>query len=191
MPIKVAAAPKDAIRILKTGIQHLAGADDTLRRVEGLSDPHRAFNLGLDELVRSKQIATAAKHVGWRFQLVDRKKRVIAAAELFKTRAGLRFANISYGPHATDSGAQTAAARWSRRKKADHEMTLLRVPGAFCIALWLRSTDGAPDAFVPIPPCPPGLTPNKIYAEEEFRAALLPDATKQLAAPGPNQRQAP
>jgi hypothetical protein len=70
-------------------------------------------------------------------------------------------------------------------------MTLLRVPGAFCIALWLRSTDGTPDAFVPIPPCPPSLTPKKIYAEEEFRAALLPDATKQLAHPGANQRPAP
>jgi hypothetical protein len=183
MPIKVAAPPKDAMKILKTGIKRLAGADDTLGKVEGLSHPHRAFNLGLDELVSNKPITTAAKHVGWRSVLVDREKRAIAAAELLKTRAGLRFACIGYGPHATDSGAQTAAVRWSRRKKADHEMTLLRVPGAFCVALWLRSTDGTPDAFVPISPCPPSLIPNKIYAEEEFRTALLPDATTQLAGP--------
>ena len=183
MPIKLAAAPKDAMNILETGIQHLAaGVDDTLGRIEGLALPHRVFHLGLDSLVRGKPVAKVAKHVGWRFQLVDRKKRAIAAGELVKTRAGLQFASISQGPHATDTRAQTAAERWSRRSKADYEVALLRIPGAYCVALWLRNTDGTPDAFVPIAPCP-SLTPNKIYREEEFRAALLPDATKQLEAP--------
>ena len=185
MPIKVAAAPKDATKILKTGIQHLAGVDDTLRRVEGLSRPHRTFHLGIDKLVRSKPVATAAKHVGWRFQLVDRKKRAIAAAELAKTHTGLRFASISHGPHATDNGAQTAAERWSRRKKADYEMTLLRVPGAFCVALWLRSTDGTSDAFVPIPPCPPSSHRTRFMQRKNFAKRCYPMLLSNSKDPTP------
>ena len=68
MPIKVAAAPKSAMKMLETGIkQHLAAGlvDATLGQVESMAAPHRVFHLGLDALVGEKPIAQAAKHVGW------------------------------------------------------------------------------------------------------------------------------
>jgi hypothetical protein len=64
----------------------------------------------------------------------------------------------------------------------------LRVPGAYCVALWLRSAAGTGDAFVPIAPCPSGLEPNRPYAEPDFRAALLPEARKQLDGPQEESR---
>lgn len=67
--------------------------------------------------------------------------------------------------------------------KADHELALLRIPGAYCVAVWLRSRDGTQDAFVPIAPCPASLSPNTTYGESELRAALLPEARKQLEGP--------
>jgi hypothetical protein len=186
MPIKVAAAPKRALRLLQTGTEKLLEAglvDATLGRIEGLASPQRVFHLGLDALVGEQPVAKAAKHVGWLAQLVDAKKEAVAAAELVLTREGLEFACVNRGPHATGGRAGQAAERWSRRSKDDHELAVLRVPGAYCTAFWLRSHDGSQDAFVPIAPCPPNLKPDQAYGEQEFRAALLPEARKQLEGP--------
>jgi hypothetical protein len=115
---------------------------------------------------------------------VDRKKRSIAAAELAITRAGLKFACVTRGPHAAGAGeAEAVAERWSKKAKGDHELALLRIPGAYCTTLWLRTADGTGDTFVPIPPCPSGLKPNTIYSESALRAAILPEARRQLEAP--------
>lgn len=187
MPIKVMAAPKAVQKLLRDGIEKQLAAglvDATLATAEGLVAPHRVFHLGLKKLVAETPIAKAAEFTGWRALLVDRKRRAVAAAELVETRDGLRFASVSRGLHATASTAGEAAAeRWSQRTKGDYELALLRVPGAYATALWLRSAGGEDDAFVPIEPCPPSLEPNGVYAEARFRAALLPEARKQLDAP--------
>jgi hypothetical protein len=187
MTIKAVAPPKQALKLLETGIQkHLAAGmvDATLGEIAGLASPYRVFHLGLDALVGGKPIARAAKHVGWSAQLVDRKKRSIAAAELVITRAGLKFACVTRGPHAAGAGeAEAVAERWSKQAKGDHELALLRVPGAYCTALWLRTASGTEDTFVPITPCPLGLKPNTTYSESALRAAILPEARKQLDAP--------
>jgi hypothetical protein len=192
MPIKVMAAPRGAEKLLRQGLEQHLGAglvDAELAAVQGLASPHRVFNLGLDRLVAGTAIATAAQLTGWRSLLVDGKGRAVAAAELAQTRKGLTFAAVSRGPHATNSTeSEAAAAQWSRRTKGDHELTLLRVPGAYCMALWLRSADGTGDVFVPIAPCPSGLEPNRAYVESDFRAALLPEARKQLDGPQEGSR---
>jgi hypothetical protein len=192
MPIKVMAAPRGAEKLLRDGLErHLAPGlvDAELSAIQGLAAPHRVFNLGLDQLVAGTAIATAARFTGWRSLLVDSKGRAIASAELTQTRTGLKFASVSRGPHAAGSTESEAAAeQWSRRTKGDHELALLRVPGAYCVALWLRSAAGTGDAFVPIAPCPSGLEPNRPYAESDFRAALLPEARKQLDGPEEESR---
>lgn len=191
MPIKVMAAPRDAQKLLQAGIEkHLAAGlvDADLARIDGLGTPHRVFHLGLDALVGGKPIARAARFVGWRAMLVDRKRSSIAAAELVAQRNRLRFACVARGGHVAGSDEGEAAAEaWSRQAKGNHELALLRVPGAYCVALWLRGIDGAGDAFVPLAPCPAGLRPNAPCDEAELRAALLPEAKKQLAAPSENQ----
>ena len=187
MPIKVMAAPRGAQKLLKAGLEkHLAAGllDAELARVAGLGTPHRVFHLGLDALVKSEPIAKAARHVGWRANLVDRKGATVAAAELVSQRGRLLFASVARGGHVagTDEG-EAAAEAWSRQAGGDHELAVLRIPGAYCIALWLRTADGARDAFVPLAPCPAGLKPGAALREDELRAALLTEARKQLAAP--------
>jgi hypothetical protein len=187
MPIKVMAAPKDALKLLRAGIeQHLAtvGVDAALARVDGVATPHRIFHLGLDALVAGKKISSAARHVGWQAMLVDRARQPIAAAELAVVRGALRFACVNRGPHATDAmEAERVAEAWSRRTKGDHELAVLRIPGAYCIALWLRAAAGGGDGFVPLAPCPAGLKANAVLDEAALREALLPEARKQLEAP--------
>jgi len=187
MAIKVMAAPKAAQKLLQDGIErHLAAGlvDATLAGVQGLATAQRVFHLGLNQLVAGTPIRKAAKFTGWRALLVDGKRTAVAAAELVATPQGLRFASVSRGAHAAGSTAgEVAAERWSRKAKGDYELALLRVPGAYCTALWLRSADGKSDAFVPIAPCPPSVKPNLAYAEEALRAALLPEAKKQLQSP--------
>lgn len=186
MPIKVMAAPKNALKLLQAGIEKNLGAgmvDAALGQVAQVASPQRVFHLGLDALVAQKPIAKAAKHVGWSAALVDRKKRAVAAAELALTRQGLRFACVNRGPHAVGAAAGEAiAARWSKRAKGNHELALLRIPGAYCTALWVRA-GGGEDAFIPIAPCPAGLKPNTPYGEKALREALLPEARKQLELP--------
>ena len=36
-------------------------------------------------------------------------------------------------------------------------------------------------------PCPPGLEPNTTYSESALRAAILPEAQKQLEGPGESE----
>lgn len=192
MPIKVMAAPRGAEKLLRDGLERYLApglVDAELSAVQGLAAPHRVFNLGLDQLVAGTAIASAARFTGWRSLLIDSKGRAIASAELAQTRTGLKFASVSRGPHAAGSTESEAAAeQWSRRTKGDHELALLRVPGAYCVALWLRSAAGTGDAFVPIAPCPSGLEPNRPYPESDFRAALLPEARKQLDGPREESR---
>jgi hypothetical protein len=187
MTIKVVAPPKNALKLLQAGIEkHLAAGlvDATLSEIAGLASPYRIFHLGLDALVGEKPIAHAAKHVGWSARLLDRNKRSIAAAELAITRTGLKFACVTRGPHAAGAGeAEAVAERWSKGVKGDHELALLRIPGAYCTVLWLRTANGTSDTFVPISPCPAGLKPNTTYSERALRAAILPEARKQLEAP--------
>lgn len=187
MPIKVMAAPKDALKLMRAGIeQHLTnvGVDGALARVEGLATPHRIFHLGLDALVAGRKFASAARHVGWQATLLDRARQPIAAAELALMRGSLRFACINRGPHAIGVAHATQAAEaWSRRRKGDHELAVLRIPGAYCVALWLRAGDGGEDAFMPLAPCPTGLEANAMLDEKKLREALLPEARKQLDAP--------
>ncbi|MGH6894141.1 MAG: hypothetical protein ACREEP_17995 [Dongiaceae bacterium] len=186
MPIKVVAAPKNALKLLQAGIEKNLAAgmvDAVLGQIARVGSPHRVFHLGLDALVAEKPIARAAKHVGWSATLVDRRKQAVAAAELALTRDGVKFACVNRGPHATGAGAgEAVAARWSKEAKGDHELALLRIPGAYCTALWIRGADGK-DAFIPIAPCPDGLRPNIPYGEKDLRAALLPEARKQLELP--------
>lgn len=187
MTIKAVAPPKNAMKLLEAGIQkHMAPGmvDAALSEIASLISPSRIFHLGLDALVGQKPIAEAAKHVGWSAQLVDRRKRPVAAAELAITRAGLEFACVTRGPHATAAAdAEAVAERTSRQQKRDYELAVLRIPGAYCTALWLRSAGGSEDMFIPIPPCPSGLKPNAVYSESALREAILPEARKQLEAP--------
>ena len=183
MPIKVVAAPRNAQSLLRAGIQkHLATGmlDPALGEVSGLGAPHRVFHLGLDALVAGQPIAEAAQHVGWRALLVDRGGAAVASAELVAQRGRLRFASVTRGGHVAghDEGESTAEA-WARQATGDHELALLRIPGAYCVALWLRGAKGG-DAFIPLAPCPPSLKPNVAIGEAELREALLPEARKQL-----------
>jgi len=204
MPIKVAAAPRSALKLLQAGIEEYLSsglvdpklidaklADAKLEQIVGHTALYRVFNLGLDALVAGRPLAEAAKQIGWRAELLDNNKHTVAAAELVITRAGLRFSDVSFKPDSEVSeDSNTVVERWSHEVKGDHEFSLLRIPGAYCSLYWLRSNDGTADQFVPIAPCPKSLTRGKIYSESELRAALRPQALKQLAfAPAATKRR--
>ncbi|MGB9041737.1 MAG: hypothetical protein WCC81_04620 [Pseudolabrys sp.] len=194
MPIKVAAAPESALKLLRAGIENYLSSgladpklidakvvDRKLGQITGYAALHRVFYLSLDGLVGGKPIAKVAKLVGWRAELLDSDNQTVAAADLVIKRTGLEFANVSYGPRAVNSGdAKKVAEDWSK-SKADQELAFLNIPGIYCTLFWLRGNDGTPDAFVPIPPCPKNIEPGRVYDEDELRAALEPLARKQLA----------
>ena len=195
MPIKVAAAPEGALKLLRAGIENYLSSgladpklidakvvDRKLGQITQHAALHRVFSLSLDELLGGKPIAEVAKHVGWRAELLDSEDQTVAAADLVITRTGLEFGNVSYGPSAVNSGdAKKVVEGESRKSTADQELAFLNISGVYCTLFWLRGNDGRRDAFVPIPPCPKNIEPGEVYDENELRAALRPQAEKQLA----------
>ena len=188
MPIKVMAAPKAVQKLLRDGIEKQLAAgliDATLATAEGLGGaaPRLPPRPRRSSSPRSRSRRPRSSPAGARSWSIE-GGRPWPRPSCVQTRDGLRFGSVSRGPHvAASTAGEGAAERWSRSAKGDYELALLRVPGAYATSLWLRSASDEPDAFVPIEPCPPSLQPNEVYAEARFRAALLPEARKQLDAP--------
>src|SRR5262245_64712896 len=193
MPIKVAKATESELKVLKAGIENYLSsglvdpklidaklADGKLGQIMGYTALHRVFYLGLDGLVGGKTIAKVAKHVGWRAELVDSMNQTVASADLVITRNGLEFSTVRYGQGAVNSGKAKKVAEDYSKSKGDQELAYLNIPGVYCTLFWLRGNDGTPDEFVPIAPYPKNIEPGKVYDEDQLRAALLPQAEKQL-----------
>jgi len=63
----------------------------------------------------------------------------------------------------------------------DYEARLYRVPALGLLAVWLH-TDAALDLFVPLGRTPPGLDPNRVYADGEFMTQVREAASRAGAA---------
>src|SRR5262249_54868430 len=150
MPVKVMAAPIRVRRALDAGIEHVSPAFSEklgLDKVRGISVPHRVFHLGIDDLLANRPIGEAARFTGWRYLLADDSDCAIAFAEVALADGTAQFTNVGTGPFvsATQSAERTAET-WARDRRGDFEETLLEIPGALCVAMWLRAPAGGSDA---------------------------------------------
>jgi hypothetical protein len=67
--------------------------------------------------------------------------------------------------------ALAVAEQDPRAREHDYEARLFRVPALSLLALWLHA-DSSVDLFVPVGRAAPGLEPNRVYADDEFMAAV-------------------
>lgn len=141
-----------------------------------LAVPHDVYTIGLDRLAEGVGIERA-EVVGQRFLVLD-DDRPVASAELatgggFESNEGPFVGATAEAIRAAESSPQLADGRY--------ELRLLRIPGIYLVALWLRDEDGDGDVVVPLAPAPAPLEAGRHYRPEEIQPLLQQLARERLA----------
>jgi hypothetical protein len=174
---------------ISTGLAELAGRPKSARR--GMSEalgapdaklavaaPHDIYNLPLSAVAESAP-PDRAKPVGRR-ALVTNQGEPIATVEL-PDPDGESGVVTTHGPF-TESTAAAVGSVQSESKVADgeYELRMLRVPGIYLMALWLKDKQGQDDIFVPLAPAPAGLDAGTQYSWNELQTQLKGPATRVI-----------
>jgi len=111
--------------------------------------PHPVYQLDVADIQQGKNL-DSARRVGWRFLILDGKK---AAVELTYSFGKLEFSQLEEGPFAE---ATIKALRLVENtvavKNGNFEFRLLRAPGVYVVAVWLKDFRRNNDIFVPLAP---------------------------------------
>lgn len=157
-----------------------------------VSDPHSVYTLGLRDVLDKRDPADA-QFVGWRW-LVQEGTRTIASAEVGAgPYEGRRVSEINEGPFVRSSAeALEVAQKLPTTKDQSYEPRLLKIPGVYLVALWLRAEEDGDDLFVVLPPAPYDLKTSDPYRWPELQRLLAPRARARLAfddQPKPRRRR--
>lgn len=186
MPLLIEKPPKGFEKVLDASVAELVGHGAVAmgtRARPAVSAPIRVHHLGADAVAAGKGVA-AAQPTGWLVTLTT-DGEVRGTIELippkpFRKRAeppaGVRFGGFTTGPLQRGlSAAIEEAVKNVGRSKV--EVSVLRAPALYLLALWLRDEKG--DRLVPIAPCPPPLKAGEIYPAERA-LAMLGEAAKAV-----------
>jgi hypothetical protein len=145
------------------------------------------YQLDVADIQQGKDL-DSARRVGWRFLILDGEKTV-AAVELIDFFGRLEFSQLEEGPFAE---ATREALRLVENTVAvengDFEFRLLRAPGVYVVAVWLKDLRRNNDIFVPLAPTrgSSGIAgASRIQNKSEFLAALKPLADRVTSNPAP------
>jgi len=171
MAISLRSAPERAVQSIGAALKALSAmpaqpfALPAEEPGEVLHHPHTIYHLGLEDLVSGKGLG-AAKPVRWAY-LVGAGGTASAIAEVTYDRQEL--SQLNQGPYAAGILNTLARAETTHKiKGGDYEFNVLRIPGIYVVALWLKDMAGAADLLVPVAPAPQRLEADRIYSEEEF-----------------------
>jgi hypothetical protein len=177
MAINTSQAPPAAWDALRAGMDFLRGATETpARRAAFEPRAHETWYLGLDAIEAKKGIA-AAERTGWRYLLGGR-----VAADVYVRDDGYKFAGLNEGPFVQQISDTIEKVR-DQVGKDDYEPRLLQIPALYIAALWLHGLNN--ELFIPLEPSHPEVSTHRIYARQDFEAALVraADARKRAVPP--------
>jgi len=188
MTLRTAEPSPEAIATVRAHLTDLAPRPQfqhrLLARAEptqvALAAPHDVYAIGLDRLAAGAGLE-AAEVVGQRFLVLD-DDRAVASAEL--TPGGGFQSNE--GPFVGATAEAIRAAEDSPDlADGNYELRLLRIPGIYLVALWLRDEDGdgGGDVILPLAPTPAPLEAGHRYAPAELQPLLRELAQARLAMP--------
>lgn len=174
---------RDDVESIRSHLAELVGRPEFAHRALaranlfalGLAVPHGVWFLGLDELVAGATLDDA-RVVAQRFLVLDGSAPVASAEVPASDRSGIL---VTEGPFVEATAAAVTSAE--ARVRVDVEVALLRIPGLYLMALWLRPRDGGPDELVPLTPAPLPLQAGRRYGAAELLAELAPMAAERLA----------
>jgi hypothetical protein len=190
MPIINSIAPKGGQQIVYENVSDILRESPSF--LEGLpidkltiSDPHRGYVVGLDDLVSGK-LLSAAKLKIWRYLLLNGTKAVGAVELNASDEIGnsLEFLSLQHTRFANSTiAALKKAEKLPQIKKQDYEPRYLIIPGVYFLAIWLHATSD--DILIPLRPSPGEVKGNQSYTESQIIKLLNPiavDARKSDAA---------
>jgi hypothetical protein len=186
MPLLIEKPPKGFEKVLDASVAELVGHGAlamATRARAAVSAPIRVHHLGADAVAAGKGL-TAAQPVGWLATLTT-DGEVRGTIELVPSKpsrrgveppAGVRFGGFTTGPLQRElAAAIEKAAKAAARNKV--EVSVLRAPALYLLALWLRDEKG--DQLVPIAPCPPPLKAGETCPADRA-LAMLAEAAKAV-----------
>ena len=186
MTLRAAEPSAEAIATVRAHLTDLAARPQFQHRALGgaeptdvaLAAPHDVYAIGLDRLAEGAGLETADV-VGQRFLVLD-DAQPVASAELaagggFESNEGPFVGATAEAIRAAESSPDLADGRY--------ELRLLRIPGVYLMALWLRDEDGEHDGdvVVPLAPAPPPIEAGRHYALAELQPLLRQLAQERLA----------
>ena len=186
MPLLTEKPPKGFEKVLDASVAELVGHGALAlagRARPAVSAPIRVFHMGADAVAAGKGLA-AAQPTGWLATLVTNGE-VRGTIELVPPKpprkgaeppAVVRFGGFTTGPLQRGlAAALDAATKAAGRNEV--EVSVLRAPALYLLALWLRDKNG--DRLVPIAPCPPPLKAGETYTAERA-LSMLAEAAKAV-----------
>lgn len=172
MALRFQTPPDKAVRAMTAALEALRTTPVAGFRMEtapALRYPHIVYHLGLDDLASGKGLE-AATPVSWGH---------VAGAMLVEARYDTQeLSQINQGPFAAGIANSVARIEGSQHVAgADFELAVLKIPGIYLLALWLRGNN---DTLVPVPPAPREFEPERFYNAPEFLAIARPLAQRRL-----------
>ena len=187
MPLLTEKPPKGFEKVLDASVAELVGHGAVAigaRTRPAVSAPIRVNHLGADAVAAGKGVA-AAQPTGW-IVILTTDGEVRGSLELVPLKPlrkgaepppGVRFGGFATGPlHRGLAAAMEAAEKAAGRNEV--EVSVLRAPALYLLALWLRGKGG--DRLVPVAPCPPPLKAGEAYPADRALAMLAKAATEVL-----------
>lgn len=189
MPLRLAEPPRAALEAVQGAllerVERFDFATRALRDAPAeelaLAAPHPVYTLGLAPLVGGEGLE-GAELTGWRY-LILRGESAIASVEIGVSGAALDASRleVNEGPfvRATES-ALGRAEQLPELERGTYELRLLRIPGAYVIALWLKPDEGGGDVLLPLGETPPEVEPDRAYGADALLDVLQEPARLQL-----------
>jgi hypothetical protein len=169
MALRFQTPPEKAVRSIDAALDALKSTPIPGFGIDGalaLAYPHVIYHLGLDDLAGGKGL-DAAKPVGWGH---------IAGPLLIETKFDTHeLSQLNQGPFGV--GITNSIAR-AESQGGDYEVNVLRIPGIYLLALWLK---GSEDALVPVAPAPQEFEADRFYRSAEFMGIAQRLAQTRLA----------
>lgn len=130
---------------------------------------HQVFDLSGSDVEDGKTPAQASLHAS-RY-LISHGSKLLAAAEVRGSSCGCKavFNRINDGPHVSGHEKALKVAE-GLPLDGSFRVQVLRVPSLYIMALWLKSTDGGSDVFIPVSST--GSFTARSYTERKFMSML-------------------
>lgn len=194
MAIKTQKAPKESVRELIKGVQKFTKVQKEGRRAlkslqkekEPSNLPHKVFTLGLDDIKAGKGLE-ATTLIGWRYILQDDDETVLSAEVGHDVEKNEHeFLGVNKGPFVEQTLAKLNEAHLNKKiADGEFDLSVLRIPALYVMALWLQNTKGKRDFLIPLEPVNQYFEAGKLYIVKEFIGQLAKAVKKSKDQPAP------
>ncbi len=186
MPIKFENAPAPSFEELITNMTNInADPNDHSSHM-----PHKVFIISIEDVLSGKRL-TEAEHVAWRYVFRgDDQSSHVAEVSVDAANDSHTFHHINHGRHVDgfiklieQINDHTYAHKNSIVLEKEYEVSLLRIPRCYVMAVWFKGADHEHEFLVPLAPVHSNFEAGRHYEPDEFMDLLEVTAREMTANP--------